>query len=63
MICEYKMPYLKVKDMVKIKMPWHHQEMLCVHVDNLKFMVICYDRELGDWRTVLLFNFDQVSEL
>ena len=63
MVCEYKMPYTKVKDMVKVKLPWHHQDMLCLQMDGLKFVILCFDRELESWRTVLMFNFDSVDEL
>lgn len=50
--------------MVKVRLPWQpHKDLICIHIENLRFVVLSYDSMIKDWRTVCLFNFDHVEEL
>lgn len=60
---EYKMKCLKIKDVVKVRIPWLQREALCIQLEILQFVVIIYDKEIDDWRTVCLFNFEQMDSL
>ena len=55
---EFKMKCLKIRDIVKVKIPWLGGDALCVQIETLRFIVLSFDKEIEDWRTVCLFNFD-----
>ena len=58
---EYKMKCLKIKDLVKVKIPWLERDAVCIQLETLRFIVLIYDKEIEDWKTVCLFNFDQME--
>lgn len=55
------MKCVKIRDVVKVKIPWLERDALCIQLETLRFIVLCYDKEIDDWRTVCLFNFDQME--
>jgi len=57
------MKNLKVVDMVKVHIPWLDKDALCLQLETLRFVVICYDRDIDEWKTVSLFDFDHMESL
>ena len=65
LLSEYKMPNQRVTSMVKFRGPSIAvgQDLLCVHLTTLKFVVLVYCVGTREWKTVCLFNFDLLDEL
>ena len=50
--------------MVKVKMPYlKSNDLICFQMQGLKFLIIQYNNEIQDWKTVFLFNFDNTEEI
>lgn len=49
--------------MIKLTIPWLEKDALCLQIETLRFIVICYDKDIDEWKTICMFNFDHLEEL